>query len=410
MKDDRKLLSTGEWKPEAELILRCARGHLDTASAARIEQLLSSGLDWDCVLRSSEWHRLTPLLYRNLVHTGARAVPEVVLDRLKEETRRYSLATLVSRTELSKVLEGMKDAQIPTVPLKGPALASHIYPEGWLRAPGDLDVLVRKQNVLKAKDLLVSLGYRPELRMTPAQEASYIRSEGEYNFNLDDPLIHLELHWRIVPPSFPFSLDYEDLWQHTQETSCEGERMLTFGPEDLLLILCIHGLKHCWERLKWVCDLAELIRAYPGLNWDGVVDQAASIGGRRTLYLGLFLARNLLGADLPHRFLEAAAADKAVRSLAAEVCKKLFREPYLPRLRRTTLTICRFRIGASDCFSEKIVQCFHCFRLVLTPHPADRETLRLPDALSFSYYLIRPIRLLAKHGVAVARSILGAPK
>ena len=57
----------------------CARTRLDAASAARIEQLLAGGLDWDSVLRSSEWHRLTPLLYRKLVQTDADAVPEAVL-------------------------------------------------------------------------------------------------------------------------------------------------------------------------------------------------------------------------------------------------------------------------------------------------------------------------------------------
>ncbi|MCA9471117.1 MAG: nucleotidyltransferase family protein [Nitrospira sp.] len=31
--------------------------------------------------------------------------------------------------------------------------------------------------------------------------------------------------------------------------------------EELLLILCVHGSKHVWEELKWVCDVTELIRA-----------------------------------------------------------------------------------------------------------------------------------------------------
>ncbi len=399
--------SRGGWRSEAELILRCARAALDSESAARIKLLLRKSLDWDYVLRSSTWHRLTPLLYRNLTATYPSAVPEVVLNRFQEEIRKYTLASLVSRTELLKVLKYLQEHQVPAIPLKGPALASYVYPEAWLRVPGDLDILVRRQDVLKVKDLVISLGYQPELRMTPAQEANWISSQCEYNFNLDDPLTHLEIHWRIVPPSFPVSLDHEKLWQRVKKTTFEGETILNFSPEDLLLILCIHGLKHCWERLKWVCDIAELIRAFPSLDWDKVVSRATSIGGRRTLFLGLSLAQDLLGADLPNRFSVMVGADKAVQSLAAATCQKLFREPYL---RQSTFTKLKFRIRAAEHPREKLRQCFHSFRLTLTPHLADRETFPLPETLSFSYYLLRPMRLLAKYGAASARSVLGNRK
>jgi hypothetical protein len=32
------------------------------------------------------------------------------------------------------------------------------------------------------------------------------------------------------------------------------------GPEDMLLFLCVHGGKHQWTRLAWICDVAEFIR------------------------------------------------------------------------------------------------------------------------------------------------------
>ncbi len=407
LKDAGHAFPNREWRPEEELILCCARGRLESASVALLEGLLRDPLDWDYVLRASEWHRLTPLLYRNLAGIGAGSVPQAILNRLQEETRRYTLANFVSREQLFRVLECLQEHQIPTVPLKGPALASYVYPEAWLRVPGDLDLLVRKQDVLKAKDLVISLGYQPELRLTPAQEQRMIRSQCEYNFNLDDPLTHLELHWRIVPPSFPITLDYEALWQRVEEKSLEGGRALNFRPEDLLLVLSIHGLKHCWERLKWLCDLAELIRACPGLDWDEVVDRANSMGAGRTLFLGLFLARDLLGAEFPDRFSETtASADKEVLSLAEKVCRELFREPYT---RRSTFTKWGFRIRAAERPIDRLRQCFTCIRLTLTPHPADWETFPLPGPLRFAYFLLRPMRLMAKYCKASAKSFFSNP-
>jgi len=69
--------------------------------------------------------------------------------------------------------------------------------------------------------------------------------------------------------------------------------------EDTLLLLCMHGAKHCWSRLAWICDLAELIGSRSNMDWDALVDRAAACGAERMLYLGLNLASDFLGAQLP---------------------------------------------------------------------------------------------------------------
>ncbi|MCY2952974.1 MAG: hypothetical protein NTU53_13510 [Planctomycetota bacterium] len=49
--------------------------------------------------------------------------------------------------------------------------------------------------------------------------------------------------------------------------SCAGklaladDSVISVTPEDLLLILCAYGTKHCWDRLDLICGVSELIRA-----------------------------------------------------------------------------------------------------------------------------------------------------
>ncbi|MCC5639670.1 nucleotidyltransferase family protein [Nostoc sp. CHAB 5844] len=73
------------------------------------------------------------------------------------------------------------------------------------------------------------------------------------------------LHWRITPRFFPFELPVADLWQRRQWLSLLNVPVPTLAPEDLLLSLCVHGAKECWGKLKWICDVAELIRTNPAL-------------------------------------------------------------------------------------------------------------------------------------------------
>ena len=44
----------------------------------------------------------------------------------------------------------------------------------------------------------------------------------------------------------------------------------------------------------WICDIAELLRAYSKrIDWTGVVNRARTLGGARMLALGLLLAHDL---------------------------------------------------------------------------------------------------------------------
>ena len=54
----------------------------------------------------------------------------------------------------------------------------------------------------------------------------------------------------------------ERLWERVGRVPLGGNSVPSFAPEDMLLILCVYGSKHTWGRLKWVCDIAELIRVH----------------------------------------------------------------------------------------------------------------------------------------------------
>src|SRR5207253_975904 len=78
-----------------------------------------------------------------------------------------------------------------------------------------------------------------------------------------------------------------------------GRPWPAFAPARLLLILCVHGANHCWLRLNWLCDVAELLRRNPALDWPALAAEAERWGCRRILTLGLLLAHDLLDAPLP---------------------------------------------------------------------------------------------------------------
>lgn len=367
---------------------------IESETSERIRSLLRKDLDWSYLKQKALRHGLMPLLYRNLKSNCPDAVPEAILEQFRQYSFSYAARNVLLTEELLRILHLFEIHGIPAIPYKGPTLAGSIYGDLTLRQISDLDILIRKEDLLRARDLLVPLGYRPQYELTHARAATYQKSQYELLLIRDKDRVIVELKWEFVDRFFSFPIDYERLWGRLKPISLDGREVLTFSPEDLLLILCVHGAKHLWANLIWVCDVAELLRVCGGLDWDWVMRRATAPGGQRMLLLGLYLAESLLGAPLPERVGKQVEDDAMVKRLAGQVKQRLFETSNgsSPGLWETSL----FHLKARERLSDRIC---YCSRLATSTTPGDWTLRPLPDSLHPLYYLIRPIRLAAKYGL-----------
>jgi hypothetical protein len=294
--------------------------------------------------------------------------------------------------ELLNVLSLFGAHGIPAVTFKGPALAASVYGHIGLREFSDIDLLVHKQDARKAQELLVTHGYKRQPALTAAQQAFFLRFSCECVFSGCSGRSFIDLHWGISSEYFPVPFDAEPLWTRLKPVTLASSRVWTFSPEDLLLFLCVHGAKHLWEQLEWICGVAELINTSGGeLDWGQVNTRAKELRCERILLLGLALASDILGAGLPGHVSNRIRADRAIRALIRRVRERLFRVPARPP---GTLENSLFRLKAMDSLPDAVKGTLRC---AFVPDLADWASLELPASLYPFYYVIRPIRLLAKY-------------
>src|SRR6185503_9429160 len=98
-----------------------------------------------------------------------------------------------------------------------------------------------------------------------------------------------------------------------------GKPLLTFAPEDTMLVLAIHGGKELWWDIKWACDIADFIASHPGLDWNAIVHRAGEQGCQRMLLVATSLARNYLGAKIPDFIASAESKDRIVGQIVARI-------------------------------------------------------------------------------------------
>jgi len=374
---------------EYAMLLACARSRMDERHARTIHELARGPLDWKALLAIGRRHSLFPLLYKQLAAVVPDAVPPESLHRLKELYQGNAARNLLLLGELRSVLRSLAEDGITAIPYKGPILAITGYGDLSLRRFVDLDIIVRKDDVECALRTLSRLGYQSHPIVSPSQQTFLIESQHDLAFKRDEGRLIVELHWKVAPRLFAAGLAAENLWPQATRRPVSGSDMLALSPEDMLLALCVHGAKHLWGRLAWVCDIAEWLGAHPGLRWPELLDQARRTGQERMLFAGLRLAAELLDSPLPEPVLASIDADPAVARLAAQAKQVIFREPPRPPGMVTTM---RFNLLARRAWAAKGNYLLH----MLSPTEADVRAIRVPRAMRFVYFLARPFRLLAK--------------
>jgi hypothetical protein len=376
--------------PETGLLLTCARVELPEANSRHLRALLELPLDWDRVVGLAARHGLLPLLALHLLALAPGAVPPAVRERLRSHRQAVALHNLGLAGELVRLLRLLDERGVPALPFKGPALAQFAYGNVGLREFGDLDVLLRPGDVPRARSLLAAEGYRPQYALTPAQEAAYLRYLGQLPLE-KPPRTVVELHASLAPRAFAFDLDLARMWPRRGVVALSGQPVAAPGAEDLLLILCMHGAKHLWKNLGWICDVAELLRVRPHVDWDAVRREARRLGCGCLLRLGAYLAEGVLDAPLPPDVSWEAGGDAAVRALARRVVPHLFGDvEWTPGGLESVAFHLRLRERPRDAVR-------YCLSLLVTPTLADWQAVSLPPPLAFLYHGVRPVRLLGKY-------------
>jgi hypothetical protein len=353
-----------------------------------MKALLKQGINWQQFLQMALEHSIVPLVCSHLGALDEEFVPSNIKRLLEQYSQQITKHNFRLTRELLKILALFKQENIPVVPFKGPVLTIAAYGNLALRSFSDLDILVHKHDVLRAKELLLAHNYFLQSPLTNLQEAAHLRDDYVYDLMRQDGQVHIELHWAITSNCIPFSLDLAHLEKNLQPLTWAGTTVPNSSSEDTLVILCVHGTKHIWERLGWICDVAELIEASPSMDWERVMALAKLSKSLRMVQLGLFLAHSLLHAELPDHVWQELKSDRRIQQLAGHVKHKLFAASSHARI-------------SDDFFILKTIENVpgrvgYALHLVTTPSVEERALL--PDSFAFLWWIIRPLRLLTKYG------------
>ena len=234
------------------------------------------------------YHRIDGLAHRALTLLPRGSVGPWLGSALKRRRQKIAAATLSQGLALAGVLDAFHRRRIPVIVMRGLRSVEAIYGDPGSRPFQDHDLLVRATDRDAAADLLAREGF--------AQAAPGLHRRGGVIVDLHvDPLGASRRPTRAAL----FPLTAETIFERASAGTVAGAAAEIPSPEDEFLMLAIHAVKHSFDRLIRIADLAHAL-ALNGraICWETLRRRAEASGTARLLAWAL-QAACLLGVEPP---------------------------------------------------------------------------------------------------------------
>jgi hypothetical protein len=236
-------------------------------------------------------HGILPLLHRQ-VACSHPAIPIWAEEHLRAAYLSSRVHIFRQEMELSDLLKAMAGAGVEPLVLKGPALGRSLYSDPVFRPSGDIDLLVRREQVPAARTALLSLGFVLPLdnyRVSPSfyDQETYLPATGS-------PFtVPVELHWEIQRFGRRHrQATIKELFERSVPVSSPGLTFRTLSPVHALVYAGSHmTLHHADEvRLIWVKDVALLAGSLDAQGWQELREESMRWQARIAIEKALTMA------------------------------------------------------------------------------------------------------------------------
>lgn len=229
------------------------------------------------------------LLWPMLQADSDQDIPELLM-------REHTAWILRMRHATAQILDAMKAAGIPAVCLRGQAVAALYGERAALRPQSDIDLLVAEERLMDAKQVAWDLGFRPD----ELYRHHFSRGDVQIDFHFEPLGIERIQAWAHLTP-----LRSADFLDAAERGEVAGTPALVVAPRVLLPYLAFHAMKHSFERLIWLCDIAELTKVIDRQGqWPEVVRSILTYRLQRPCYFALSYVRTHLGGAVPDSVIE----------------------------------------------------------------------------------------------------------
>lgn len=212
-------------------------------------------------------HRVAAVLEPALERCGCPAAVSEPVRRLRSHDRLAAMGLVHATRAVDAQLAGIDHLFV-----KGPALGVQTTGDATSRGRGDIDVVVRPEDLGAAADRLLAAGWSVREGYTVDRRTWAWRHQlrATYELGLEGRLGRLDLHWRL-DPTYAALPSFEELWSRHVRVDIGPLEVPTLAGPDAFAHALRHAAKDGWSSLRSLVDIARLA-SVPG-NWPSDPDR-----------------------------------------------------------------------------------------------------------------------------------------
>jgi hypothetical protein len=343
-------------------------------------------IDWGRFLRLVRRQRVEGLVSSAFESAGVKP-PQEVSTLLRGEAQGIARQNLAFAAESLRIQRLFEAAGLTFLFVKGATLDVLAYGTLGLKKARDIDLVIAPETVEQACELMVEAGYSrvsPGPEVKPERFPVWIELCKETGWKHPNGII-VELHSGLVDN--PILLP--GIGAHSPRQWVEiapGIRLPTLAQDELFAYLCVHGATHAWSRMKWIADVAGLLKDHDAAGLERLYRRSLELGVGRCSAQALLLCQELFGLELPEHLATELRTDAATKrlvriALAAMGGRNAETELDDTVLGTVPIHLSHFLLAPGWRYAASEVR-----RKSLSHH--DRATIPLPRPLHFLYPLL----------------------
>lgn len=287
-----------------DLLITLSRMDFTAEERRRAEDLCRKVNDWNLFAGLAIRHGVAALVWRNLSGLG-------LTDRVTESAGKTlegaMLKTIARVTYITsaavEIIRALGEAGIRVLMLKGLALEHSVYGSGGLRQMSDADLLVSPGDVLRARDVIASLGYESRPMKSPLYRR-ILTDLGNHLPEMHRGGISVDLHHRLFGARATALTD--EAVSAPRTVTAAGTTCNILPPRISFLYLVAHLQKHDIKgefQLRLYCDIYLLLLKYRSdILTAQLIEEARMAGIEEEVKVALHLMKVLYDFDVPSEF------------------------------------------------------------------------------------------------------------
>ena len=254
-------------RKEDLLIQCCARKNIDQEIESTVQEILSPDLDWAYFFEQCQTQGLSSLVYKTLLKIDhiETIIPPDIWSSLRDVYYSTTTSNILIFQTLKRISTCFEKQSIQVIVFKGPMLAESVYRDIGLRPMGDIDILVKKEDVAKTDGILRDLGYSISFGIDLLDPPLGLYRNALLYQRLGSLSISVHVHWHIIN-SLPYHerviqmIDIDRIWRESIPIQLGGVTLRTFSPHHQIIYLSMHVFNHSFTHLILLCDIHEFLQ------------------------------------------------------------------------------------------------------------------------------------------------------